>query len=126
MTVSSMLSVVFIWKTISTIWLYVNIHSDWRWAIASLAAVEPAGRAPALQFASCASHPCGLRLSILYFEGVNQYEGILCQQQLRLQRQNGLRQPKRIFYRWRAPITSNFMSVTPSRRPIFTKTFLVS
>src|SRR6266545_4611358 len=64
-------------------------------------------------------YPCEVSLSTLYFEGVNQHEGILCQQQLRLR--NVRRQRKRIFSRYRALITLNFMSATQNKRRIFTR-----
>src|SRR5438876_12147035 len=52
--------------------------------------------------------------------------GNLWQRQLLLQKRNVLRQPKKIFCRWRVPITSNFTLATPSRRPTFTRAPSVS
>ena|SRR5438093_2003511 len=67
--------------------------------------------------------PCEVRLSILYFGGVNQREGILCQRQLQLRRKR--REQKKIFSHSKAPITSSFMSATLNKRRIFIKRCLV-
>src|SRR5438270_838380 len=61
--------------------------------------------------------PCEARLSILYFHGVNQHEGILCQRQLQLRKKR--QQPKLISCRFKEPIISSSMSVTPNKRLIF-------
>src|SRR5438552_12596709 len=58
--------------------------------------------------------PCEVRSSILYFRGVNQHEGILCQRQLQLRKKR--QQPKLIFCRFKEPIILNSTSVTPNRR----------
>src|SRR6266850_2609966 len=45
----------------------------------------------------------------------------LCQRQLLLQKPKGSRKRRRIFCHYTAPITSNFMSATPSKQPTSTK-----
>src|ERR1700720_4909314 len=81
-------------------------------------------RGRARQHAKRVRSPCEGRWSLLYFDGVNQHEGILCQRQLQLRKV--LPQPKLIFFPSRGPITSSSTSATPNRQHTFTKQLLVS
>src|SRR6266446_8263945 len=72
--------------------------------------------------------PCDGGLSILYLGNAlsaRKSGGNLWRRQLRLQKRNVLRQPSKIFCRWKERTTLNFMSATPKRRRIFIRAPLV-
>src|SRR4030095_10398708 len=68
--------------------------------------------------------PCDDWSSILYLDHASAREILrrkLCQRQLLLQKRNEPQRCRKIFCRSKEQITSNFTSVTPSRRRIFIK-----